>query len=143
MLRGKDVADIIKERDQMRNGTGYIQEKVRRKSTDPKQRTLYGVSNLPRAVASVLRGGASGTLGFEPMCAIYEPKFILPLYETMSRQELSLTRTIRDLPFKLVKIPEKDRTDFMNTNTPVEYETARLKREQQREQEQKQENKAL
>ena len=84
-----------------------------------------------------------GERGFEPMCAIYEPKFILPLYESMSRQELSLSRAIRDLPFKLVKIPEKDRTDFMNTNTPEEYETARLKREQQREQEQKQENKAL
>ena len=84
-----------------------------------------------------------GERGFEPMCAIYEPKFILPLYESMSRQELSLSRAIRDLPFKLVKIPVKDRTDFMNTNTPEEYETARLKREQQREQEQKQENKAL
>ncbi|MCH8312914.1 MAG: molybdopterin-guanine dinucleotide biosynthesis protein B [Nitrospinae bacterium] len=138
-LREKDFEHILKERDPLRYGTCYIQEKVRRKSTDPNQKTLYGVSNLPLAGASVLRGGASGTLGFEPMCAIYEPKFILPLYETMSRQELSLTRTIRDLPFKLVKIPEKDRTNFMNTNTPEEYETARLKREQER----KQENKAL
>ena len=96
---------------------------------------MPGVSNPPLAGASALRGGASGTLGFEPMCAIYEPKFILPLYESMSRQELSLTRTIRDLPFKQVKIPDKDRYDFMNINTPEEYEAARLKREQQREQE--------
>ncbi len=76
-----------------------------------------------------------GQRGFEPMCAIYEPKFILPLYESMSRQELSLTRTIRDLPFKQVKIPDEDRTNFMNTNTPEEYEAARVKREQEREQE--------
>lgn len=73
--------------------------------------------------------------GIEPMCAIYEPKFILPLYESMSRQELSLSRAIRELPFKQVKITEKDRTNFMNTNTPEEYELARMKREQNREQE--------
>jgi molybdopterin-guanine dinucleotide biosynthesis protein A len=82
-----------------------------------------------------------GRRGFEPMCAIYEPKFILPLYESMSRQELSLTRTIRELPFKLVNITDEGRSNFMNTNTPEEYETARLKRQQ--EQELKQENKIL
>jgi len=96
---------------------------------------LHDVSNLPLAGASALRGGASGALGFEPMCAIYEPKFILPLYESMSRQELSLTRTIRDLPFKQVKIPEQDRANFMNANTPEEYESARLRREQEQEKE--------
>ncbi|GJL79424.1 MAG: molybdenum cofactor guanylyltransferase [Nitrospinaceae bacterium] len=72
-----------------------------------------------------------GQRGFEPMCAIYEPKFILPLYEAMSRRELSLSRIIRELPFKLVKVPEKDRYNFMNINTPEEYEVARVKREQE------------
>ncbi len=66
------------------------------------------------------------------MCAIYEPKFILPLYEAMSRRELSLSRIITDLPFKHVKISEEDRFNFMNVNTPEEYEVARVKREQER-----------
>jgi len=71
-----------------------------------------------------------GGLGIEPMCAIYEPKFILPLYEAMSRRELSPTRIISELPFKQVKIAESDRYSFMNVNTPEEYEIARSKREQ-------------
>jgi len=74
-----------------------------------------------------------GRLGFEPMCAIYEPKFILPLYEAMSRRELSLSRIISELPFKQVKIAEADRYNFMNINTPEEYEVARVKREQENE----------
>ncbi len=74
-----------------------------------------------------------GRIGFEPMCAIYEPKFILPLYEAMSRRELSLTRIISDLPFKHVKIAEADRSNFMNINTPEEYEVARAKREKESE----------
>ncbi len=74
-----------------------------------------------------------GRIGFEPMCAIYEPKFILPLYEAMSRRELSLTRIISDLPFKQVKIAEADRHNFMNINTPEEYEVARAKREKENE----------
>jgi len=73
-----------------------------------------------------------GGQGIEPMIAIYEPKFILPLFEAMSRQELSLSRTISELPFKLVKIPDSHQTDFMNTNTPEEYEIARSKREQEK-----------
>jgi molybdopterin-guanine dinucleotide biosynthesis protein A len=72
-----------------------------------------------------------GGLGIEPMCAIYEPKFILPLYEAMSRRELSPTRIISELPFKQVKIAEPERTSFMNVNTPEEYEIARSKREQE------------
>ncbi|MEE9257924.1 MAG: molybdopterin-guanine dinucleotide biosynthesis protein B [Nitrospinaceae bacterium] len=72
-----------------------------------------------------------GRLGFEPMCAIYEPKFITPLYEAMSRQELSLSRIISDLPFKQVRIPEEDRHHFMNINTPEEYKIARGQREQE------------
>ncbi|MDA0692612.1 MAG: molybdopterin-guanine dinucleotide biosynthesis protein B [Nitrospinae bacterium] len=72
-----------------------------------------------------------GRRGFEPMCAIYEPKFILPLYEAMSRRELSLSRIISELPFKQVKIPDTDRYNFMNINTPEEYEVARVKREQE------------
>ena len=72
-----------------------------------------------------------GGLGVEPMCAIYEPKFILPLYEAMSRRELSPTRLISELPFKQVKIAEPDRHNFMNVNTPEEYEIARSKREQE------------
>ncbi|MFQ5449869.1 MAG: molybdopterin-guanine dinucleotide biosynthesis protein B [Nitrospinaceae bacterium] len=74
-----------------------------------------------------------GRLGFEPMSAIYEPKFILPLYEAMSRRELSLSRIISDLPFKQVRIPDEDRYNFMNINTPEEYEFARMKREQESE----------
>jgi molybdopterin-guanine dinucleotide biosynthesis protein A len=65
------------------------------------------------------------------MCAIYEPKFILPLYEAMSRKELSLSRIISDLPFKEVRISESDRHNFMNINTPEEYEVARVKRDQE------------
>ncbi len=72
-----------------------------------------------------------GHLGFEPMCAIYEPKFILPLYEAMSRRELSLSRIISELPFKYVKVREDDRFNFMNVNTPEEYDVARMKREQE------------
>ncbi len=68
----------------------------------------------------------------EPMCAIYEPKFILPLFEAMSRRELSPSRIIRDLPFKQVQIPDADRYNFMNINTPEEYEVARTKREQEK-----------
>lgn len=69
-------------------------------------------------------------LGFEPMCAIYEPKFILPLYEAMSRRELSISRIISELPFKHVRIEEKNRHCFMNVNTPEEYETAKKQREE-------------
>ena len=72
-----------------------------------------------------------GRLGYEPMCAIYEPKFITPLYEAMSRRELSLSRIIGDLPFKEIKIPEGDRANFMNINTPEDYEAARAKRERE------------
>ena len=72
-----------------------------------------------------------GRLGVEPMCGIYEPKFIVPLYEAMSRRELSLSRIIHDLPFKTIKVPEDNRSDFMNVNTPEEYEVARVKREQE------------
>ena len=68
-----------------------------------------------------------GRLGYEPMCAIYEPKFIVPLFEAMSRRELSLSRIIGELPFKEVKIPEGDRSKFMNINTPEDYEAARNK----------------
>jgi molybdenum cofactor guanylyltransferase len=71
-------------------------------------------------------------IGIEPMCAIYEPKFILPLFEAMSRRELSPTRLISELPFKHVKIHEPDRYNFMNVNTPEEYEIARSQREQER-----------
>ena len=132
-IQEKNFETIINERDPLRYGTCYIQEGVQRKSSNPNHEVLHGVSNLPLAGASPLQGGTSATLGFEPMCAIYEPKFILPLYESMSRQELSLTRTIRELPFKKVKIPDQDRTNFMNINTPEEYEAARLQREQEQE----------
>ncbi|MFQ5483249.1 MAG: molybdenum cofactor guanylyltransferase, partial [Nitrospinaceae bacterium] len=71
-----------------------------------------------------------GGLGVETMCAIYEPKFIVPLYEAMSRRDLSIARIIRELPFKLVKVPAEDRSSFINVNTPEEYEMARVKREQ-------------
>lgn len=73
-----------------------------------------------------------GHLGFEPMCAIYEPKFILPLYEAMSRRELSLSRIISELPFKHVRVRENDRFNFMNVNTPEEFEIAKMKREQEK-----------
>ena len=69
-----------------------------------------------------------GRLGVEPMCAIYEPKFVIPLYEAMSRRELSLSRIINELPFKNVRIHEDDRHHFMNVNNPEEYELARVKR---------------
>jgi molybdopterin-guanine dinucleotide biosynthesis protein A len=121
-IQEKNFELILNERDPLRYGTCYVQEGVRGKNAK-------------------LNEEARTTPGFEPMCAIYEPKFILPLYESMSRQELSLTRTIRELPFKLVKITDDDRSNFMNTNTPEEYETARLQRQQ--EQELKQENKTL
>ena len=44
-----------------------------------------------------------GRFGYEPMCAIYEPKFIVPLFEAMSRRELSMSRIIEALPFKKIK----------------------------------------
>ncbi len=71
-----------------------------------------------------------GGLGVETMCAIYEPKFIVPLFEAMSRRELSLSRIINELPFKLVKVPEDHRASFLNINTPEEYEMAREKRQE-------------
>ena len=70
-------------------------------------------------------------IGVEPMCAIYEPKFIVPLFEAMSRRDLSLSRIIKDLPFKHVKVQDQFRGNFMNTNTRDEYEVARAKREQE------------
>ncbi len=70
-------------------------------------------------------------IGVEPMCAIYEPKFIVPLFESMSRRELSLSRIINDLPFKHIKVQDRFRGNFMNTNTHEEYEVARAKREQE------------
>jgi molybdopterin-guanine dinucleotide biosynthesis protein A len=73
-----------------------------------------------------------GQLGFEPMCAIYEPKFILPLFEAMSRRELSLARIISERPFKHVRIAEEDRRHFMNVNTPEEYAVAREQREKEK-----------
>lgn len=71
-----------------------------------------------------------GHLGFEPMCAIYEPKFILPLYEAMSRNELSLSRIISELPFKHVRIPDDLRLGFINVNTPEEYALAKRQLEE-------------
>ncbi len=44
-----------------------------------------------------------GSFGYEPMCAIYEPKFIVPLFEAKSRRELSLSMIIAALPFKKIK----------------------------------------
>jgi molybdopterin-guanine dinucleotide biosynthesis protein A len=70
-----------------------------------------------------------GRQGVEPMCAIYEPKFIIPLFEAMSRRELSLSRIIDDVEFKRVKVPEERRHNFTNVNTVEEYEVARVKRE--------------
>ena len=70
-----------------------------------------------------------GRLGFEPLCAIYEPKFIFPLFEAMSRRELSLSRIIADLQFKFIPVPEEGRYNFINVNNPQEYEAARAKRE--------------
>jgi molybdopterin-guanine dinucleotide biosynthesis protein A len=72
-----------------------------------------------------------GGIGVEPMCAIYEPKFIVPLFEALSRRELSLTRIINELPFKHVTVAPSDRTHFTNVNTPEEYEVARTQREQE------------
>ncbi len=127
-LEEKNFKTILKERDPLRYGTCYTQEKIQRKNSKPNQDTLGdGNKSAP--------GEGEGRWGIEPMCAIYEPKFILPLYESMSRQELSLSRAIRELPFKQVKITDQDRVNFMNTNTPEEYELARMKREQNREQE--------
>lgn len=74
-----------------------------------------------------------GRLGYEPMCAIYEPKFISPLYQAMSRRELSLKRIINGLPFQEVGISPESRSHFMNANTPDEYEFARSRREQENE----------
>ncbi|PIQ95795.1 MAG: molybdopterin-guanine dinucleotide biosynthesis protein B [Nitrospinae bacterium CG11_big_fil_rev_8_21_14_0_20_56_8] len=71
-------------------------------------------------------------LGYEPMCAVYEPKFVLPLYEAMAKRELSLSRIISQLPFKEVKITEERRARFTNTNTPEEYEFARSQRDQEK-----------
>ena len=67
------------------------------------------------------------------MCAIYEPKFIVPLFEAMSRRELSLSRIIAGsasigaLPFKKLKIDEADRSKFMNINTTEDYEKRNLR----------------
>lgn len=72
-----------------------------------------------------------GRLGFEPMFAIYEPKFIFPLFQAMSRRELSLSRIISELPFKHITVREDDRLHFTNVNSPEEYESARLKRERE------------
>jgi molybdopterin-guanine dinucleotide biosynthesis protein A len=72
-----------------------------------------------------------GGIGVEPLCAIYEPKFIVPLFEALSRRELSLTRIINELPFKHVTVTPSDRTHFTNVNTPEEYEVARTQREQE------------
>jgi len=72
-----------------------------------------------------------GRQGVEPMCAIYEPKFILPLFEAMSHRELSLSRIIDDVEFKRVKVPEERRHNFTNVNTLEEYEVARAERENQ------------
>ena len=74
-----------------------------------------------------------GSFGYEPMCAIYEPKFIVPLFEAMSRRELSLSRIIAGsasfeaLPFKKLKIDESDRSKFMNINTTEDYEKRNLR----------------
>ena len=68
-----------------------------------------------------------GRFGYEPMCAIYEPKFIVPLFEAMSRRELSLSRIIEALPFKKLKIDEADRSKFMNINTTEDYEKRNLR----------------
>ena len=74
-----------------------------------------------------------GSFGYEPMCAIYEPKFIVPLFEAMSRRELSLSRiiagsaSIEALPFKKLKINEADRSKFMNINTTEDYEKRNLR----------------
>ena len=68
-----------------------------------------------------------GHFGYEPMCAIYEPKFIVPLFEAMSRRELSLSRIIEALPFKKLKIDEADRSKFMNINTTEDYEKRNLR----------------
>ena len=72
-----------------------------------------------------------GGIGVEPMCAIYEPKFIVPLFEALSRRELSLSRIMNELPFKHVTVSQADRTHFTNVNTPEEYEIARTQREQE------------
>jgi molybdopterin-guanine dinucleotide biosynthesis protein A len=127
-IQEKNFEHILNERDPLRYGTCYVQEEVRQKSSKPEKETIQDENKQDSKEGE-------GRWGIEPMCAIYEPKFILPLYESMSRQELSLSRTIRELPFKQVRIPEEDRTNFMNTNTPEEYKAARLKREQEREQE--------
>ncbi len=72
-----------------------------------------------------------GGIGVEPMCAIYEPKFIVPLFEALSRRELSLSRIISELPFKHVTVSQSKRPHFTNVNTPEEYEIARTQREQE------------
>jgi molybdopterin-guanine dinucleotide biosynthesis protein A len=72
-----------------------------------------------------------GGIGVEPMCAIYEPKFIVPLFVALSRRELSLTRIISELPFKHVTVSPSDRAHFTNVNTPEEYEVARTQRNQE------------
>ncbi len=73
-----------------------------------------------------------GGIGVEPMCAIYEPKFIVPLFEALSRRELSLSRIINELPFKYVTVSQTGRSHFTNVNTPEEYEVARSQREQEK-----------
>ena len=71
----------------------------------------------------------NGRFGFEPLCAIYEPKFIFPLFEAMSRRELSLSKIIKDLQFKCIPVSDEERYNFTNINSLTEYEAARLKRE--------------
>ena len=68
-----------------------------------------------------------GRFSYEPMCAIYEPKFIVPLFEAMSRRELSLSGIIEALPFKKLKNDEADRSKFMNINTTEDYEKRNLR----------------
>ncbi|MFQ5443268.1 MAG: molybdopterin-guanine dinucleotide biosynthesis protein B [Nitrospinales bacterium] len=96
----------------------FIQERNFSRIIEARDPLKYGTCYLQK-----------GRLGYEPMCAIYEPKFIFPLYGAMSRRELSLSRIISELQFKHVKVPEESRHDFMNINTPEEYEVARVKRE--------------
>ncbi len=98
----------------------FLNEEIVKNIVEERDPLRYGTSYAQK-----------GNMGFEPMCAIYEPKFIVPLYEAMSRRELSISRIMGELPFKQVKIPESARHHFMNVNTPQEYEIARHQREQE------------
>jgi len=55
----------------------------------------------------------------------------VPLFEALSRRELSLSRIMNELPFKHVSVTANDRAHFTNVNTPEEYELARSQREQE------------